>query len=77
MIILMSFQIAKVKGIPIRLHFTLLVTFLLISWTVAVRFTPSVYPGLSSIEYWVVAVSRAIVLFLSVICITFIIRMFK
>lgn len=67
MIIPMSFQIAKVKGIPIRLHFTLLVTFLLISWTVAVRFTPSVYPGLSSIEYWAVGVSGAIILFLSVI----------
>jgi Zn-dependent protease len=67
MIIPMSFQIAKVKGIPIRLHFTLLVAFLLISWTVAVRFTPSVYPGLSSIEYWAVGVSGAIILFLSVI----------
>ena len=66
MIIPMSFQIAKVKGIPIRLHFTLLVTFVLISWTVAVRFTPNIYPGLSSIEYWTVGILGAIVLFLSV-----------
>lgn len=66
MIIPMSFQIAKVKGIPIRLHFTLLVTFVLISWTVAVKFTPNIYPGLSSIEYWTVGILGAIVLFLSV-----------
>lgn len=62
----MSFQIAKVKGIPIRLHFTLLITFFLISWTVAVRFTPNIYPGLSSIEYWTIGISGAIVLFFSV-----------
>jgi Zn-dependent protease/CBS domain-containing protein len=62
----MSFQIAKVKGIPIRLHFTLVVTFFLIAWTLAVRFTPNIYPGLSSIEYWAVGVSGAIVLFFSV-----------
>ncbi|MGE5683768.1 MAG: site-2 protease family protein [Nitrososphaerota archaeon] len=66
MIVPTSFQIAKVKGIPIRLHFTLLVTFVLISWTVAVRFTPNIYPGLSSIEYWTVGILGAIVLFLSV-----------
>jgi len=66
MIVTTSFQIAKVKGIPIRLHFTLLVTFVLISWTVAVRFTPNIYPGLSSIEYWTVGILGAIVLFLSV-----------
>lgn len=62
----MSFQIVKVKGIPIRLHFTLLITFFLVSWTVAVRFTPNIYPGLSSIEYWTVGISGAIVLFFSV-----------
>jgi Zn-dependent protease len=63
----MSLQIAKVKGIPIRAHFTLLVTFILISWTIAVRFTPPIYPDLSSAEYWTIGVSCAIVLFSSVV----------
>lgn len=66
MIMPMSFQIARVKGISIRLHFTILVTFVLISWTVAVRLTPNIYPGLSSIEYWTAGILGAIVLFLSV-----------
>lgn len=62
----MSFQIAKVMGIPIRLHFTLLITFVLITWTVAIRFTPNLYPGLASFEYWIVGFLAAIVLFVSV-----------
>jgi Zn-dependent protease len=66
MVIPTSFQIAKVRGIPIRLHFTLVVTFVLISWTIAVRFTPNIYPDFSSIEYWIVGILGAIVLFLSV-----------
>lgn len=63
----MSLQIARIKGIPIRLHFTLIIVFFLISWTLAVAFMPEFFPGLSSIEYWVMGVSGAILLFVSVL----------
>jgi Zn-dependent protease/predicted transcriptional regulator len=63
----MSLQITKIRGIPIRLHFTLLITFLLISWTIAVRFTPQIYPGLTSLEYWITGITGAVVLFSSVV----------
>ena len=63
----MSLQITKIRGIPIRLHFTLLITFLLISWTIAVRFTPQIYPDLTSLEYWITGITGAVVLFSSVV----------
>ena len=63
----MSVEITRIKGIPIRLHFTLIITFFLISWTVAVRFTPYVYPGMTSLEYWLVGILGAVLLLLSVL----------
>jgi Zn-dependent protease/predicted transcriptional regulator len=63
----MSLQIARIKGIPIRLHFTLIIVFFLISWTLAIHFMPEFFPGLSSVEYWAMGVSGAILLFVSVL----------
>jgi Zn-dependent protease/predicted transcriptional regulator len=63
----MSLQIASVKGIPIRLHFTLILVFFLVSWTLATSFMPEIFPDLSSIEYWTMGVSGAILLLVSVL----------
>jgi Zn-dependent protease/CBS domain-containing protein len=62
----LSFQIAKVKGIPIRLHFTLVLVFLLITWTLASNFMPQYFPDLAPIQYWIMGIAGAIVLFVSV-----------
>jgi Zn-dependent protease/CBS domain-containing protein len=62
----LSFQIAKVKGIPVRLHFTLIIVFLLIAWTLATSFMPQYFPNLAPIQYWVMGIAGAIVLFVSV-----------
>ncbi len=63
----MSMKIGQIKGIPIRLHFTLLVTFILISWTITTRFSPVIYPELATIEYWITGVMGAFILFFSVL----------
>mgnify|MGYP003362259227 CR=1 FL=1 len=63
----MSIQIGRIKGISIRLHFTLLVVFSLVAWTLAMSFMPQLFPGLTSLEYWVMGIAGAILLFASVL----------
>ena len=63
----MSLQITKVKGIPIRLHYTLIIVFFLISWTLAARLMPEIHPGLTRTEYWIIGIFGAGTLFSSVL----------
>jgi Zn-dependent protease len=63
----MSVQIAKIKGIPIRLHFTLVISIALISFTLASDFMPFYFPGLNTAEYWAIGIVGAIVMFSSVL----------
>src|ERR671921_471557 len=63
----LSLQIAKVKGIPIKLHFTLAIVFVLIAWTLAVSYMPLFYPGLPQSAYWTMGILGAIILFISVL----------
>ena len=64
---ILSVRIAKIKGIPIRLHFTLLIAFVLITWTVSVQLLPTIYPRLSPAEYWISGTIGATILFISVL----------
>jgi Zn-dependent protease/predicted transcriptional regulator len=64
---ILSLQVAKIRGIPIRLHFTLVIAFFLISWTVSAYLMPEIYPGLSPAEYWTIGIIGAIILFISVL----------
>lgn len=63
----MSLQISKVKGIPIKLHFTLIIVFFLIAWTLASGFMPQFFPNLSVVHYWIMGIAGAIILFISVL----------
>lgn len=63
----MSLQVAKVKGIPIKLHFTLAIVFALIAWTLAVNYMPLFYPDLPQSAYWTMGILGAIILFISVL----------
>jgi Zn-dependent protease/CBS domain-containing protein len=63
----LSLQVAKVKGIPIKLHFTLAIVFVLITWTLAVSYMPLFYPGLPQSAYWTMGIFGAIILFVSVL----------
>lgn len=62
----MSIQIARVKGIPVKLHFTLLIAFFLIAWTLSSGFMPQFFPELMITDYWVMGAAGAVLLFLSV-----------
>jgi Zn-dependent protease/CBS domain-containing protein len=63
----LSVKIGSIFSVPVRLHFTLILAVLLIAWTLAASFMPAEYPGLSSIQYWVIGVIGAIGLFASVL----------
>jgi Zn-dependent protease/predicted transcriptional regulator len=63
----MSLQIGTVKKIPIRLHFTLIIVFFLISWTLATGFMPSYYPNLNESQYWMMGAIGAVILFISIL----------
>ncbi len=63
----MSLQVAKVKGIPIKLHFTLAIVFALITWTLAVSYMPLLYPDLPQSAYWTMGILGGIILFISVL----------
>src|SRR5919109_918670 len=66
-VVSLSLQVIKIKGIPIRLHFTLIIVFFLITWTLAARLMPEIYPGLARTEYWIIGILGASVLFISVL----------
>lgn len=57
---------SKVKGIPVRLHFTLIIVFFLIAWTLASSFMPRYFPNLTTVQYWIMGATGAIILFISV-----------
>ena len=63
----MSLQIFTIKKIPIKLHFTLIIVFFLISWTLATGFMPHYYPNLTNSQYWIMGIIGAIVLFVSIL----------
>lgn len=63
----MSLRIGKLLGVPVKLHFTLILGILLIAWTLAVGYLPLEYPGLSLITYWLIGVVSAVMLFASVL----------
>ena len=63
----MSLQIGTIKKIPIRLHFTLIIVFFLISWTLATGFMPSYYPTLNESQYWMMGAIGAVILFISIL----------
>lgn len=61
----MSVQVGRIKGIPVRIHFTLAISFLLVSWTLAGAFMPEFVPGLTAPEYWAIGIAGAAILFAS------------
>jgi Zn-dependent protease/predicted transcriptional regulator len=54
-------------GIPVRIHYTLWLVFILIAWSLASSYMPKQYPGLSTLTYWAIGIASAIILFASVL----------
>ncbi|MGD2107369.1 MAG: site-2 protease family protein, partial [Nitrosopumilaceae archaeon] len=63
----MSLQVGKIKGIKIRLHFTLIVVFALLSWTISAHFMPQYVPGLEQVDYWILGVTSTGLLFVAIL----------
>ncbi len=63
----MSVRLGKIMGIPVRIHYTLWIIFVLIAWSLAYGYMPRQYPGLSTATYWTIGIASAIILFASVL----------
>jgi Zn-dependent protease/predicted transcriptional regulator len=63
----MSIRLGRIMGIPVRIHYTLWLVFILIAWTLAYGYMPHQYPGLSTLTYWAIGIGSAVVLFASVL----------
>src|SRR6266581_3137910 len=62
-----SVNIGRILGIPIRIHWTLWLVFLLIAWSLADEYLPAVYPTFSVATDWTIGVVSALLLFVSVL----------
>ena len=63
----MSVKIGSLIGIPIILHYTWFFALILITWTLAVWYLPTQYPGLSVSTYWIIGAISAFLLLISVL----------
>jgi Zn-dependent protease/predicted transcriptional regulator len=62
-----SWQIGRALGIPIRVHASWFLVFLLVTWSLSTGYLPEGLPGLSPARYWVMGAAAALLLFLSVL----------
>lgn len=62
-----AWQIGKISGIPIRIHFSWFLVFGLITWALATQYFPQVAPELPQTTNWLRGALAALLLFLSVI----------
>ncbi len=60
-------QIARVIGIPIHLHFSWLIIFGLIVWTLSTGYFPAKYPDLPASSYWAKGLVASLLFFLSIL----------
>lgn len=63
----MSVKIGKISGIEIRLHYTWLIVFLMVVWSVGFSYMPLQYPKLDFFRYFLVGVLSAVIILLSVL----------
>lgn len=61
-----SWKIATIMGIPIRVHFSWLIIFGLITWSLSTFYFPKVAPELPRLSYWAGSILASFLLFTSV-----------
>lgn len=61
-----SLKVATVMGIPIRVHFSWLIIFGLITWSLATFYFPKAAPELKGLSYWINGIIASVLLFVSV-----------
>lgn len=60
-------QIARVIGIPIYVHFSWLIVFGLIAWTLSTAYFPALQPGLSASSHWAKGLVASLLFFVSIL----------
>jgi len=62
-----SLRLGRIAGIEIGIHYSWLLAFILIAWSLAQGFFPQNYPGWDLATYWITGVLAALLLFVSVL----------
>src|SRR5579871_521708 len=62
-----SFSLGRIAGIRIGIHYTWLLAFALIAWSLAASYFPSVLPDAGPLTYWLMGIAGALLLFASVL----------
>ena len=63
----LSLQVGKISGIGIRLHFTIIVAFVLLAWTISTYFMPQYVHDLNETGYWVLGIISTVLVFFSIL----------
>lgn len=61
-----SWRIGRIMGIPIHIHFSWLIIFGLITWSLSTYYFPRAVPELTTVSSWVVGAAATLLLFISV-----------
>jgi Zn-dependent protease/predicted transcriptional regulator len=62
-----EWQIARILGIPIKIHTSWFLVFAFLTWSLATGYFPETLPGLSPLRYWGMGGVAALLLFASVL----------
>jgi Zn-dependent protease/CBS domain-containing protein len=62
-----SLRLGRIGGIDIGVHYTWILIFFLISWSLAQGYFPQTYPGWDIVTYWITGIIAALLLFVSVL----------
>ena len=62
-----AWEIGRALGIPIRIHASWFLVFVLLTWSLATGYLPEDLPGLSESRYWGMGAVAALLLFVSVL----------
>jgi Zn-dependent protease/CBS domain-containing protein len=62
-----TLQLGQLAGIKIGIHYTWLFAFVLIAWSLAIGYFPSLVPGAGELTYWVLGAIASLLLFASVL----------
>jgi len=63
----LSLQVGKIGGIGIRLHFTIIIAFVLLAWSISTYFMPQYIHDLNETGYWVLGIISTVLLFFSIL----------
>ncbi len=61
-----AWKVATIMGIPVKVHFSWVIVFALLTWSLSVFYFPEAAPDLPAASYWVKGVLAALLLFASV-----------